>query len=206
MENLIVIFSSDSIRGKIINNALTWHGYHVRLFDKLYETEAAVNKYKPVVVVVDTFNCMSKCILFIKTLNFEFPGVLLITIVEPWNVSDLESHGMYGKNSYIDPFDPEQIADNIKNYIKEYHEVELEVRSKSEYFDPDNIDHDAITNAINAKKDGNKEVHKKKPKKRRKQEVSLMVDGDINDIDIPPFFQDSKTSFFQKVLDWIKNF
>ncbi|KPA16452.1 hypothetical protein MHK_003333 [Candidatus Magnetomorum sp. HK-1] len=119
MDDMIVIFSPDSIRGNIIHKSLYWHGYSSKLFNKLYETEAAILSCQPVLLVVDTVDCLSKTIIFLKTLNQNQPNLKIIKLIDSQTKEDLDRHGISINGCYSEPFEPEVFIDNIIEIVKD---------------------------------------------------------------------------------------
>ncbi|MBF0453047.1 MAG: hypothetical protein HQK75_20265 [Candidatus Magnetomorum sp.] len=123
MDDIIVIFSQDAIRGNILHKSLVWHGLHSRWYDKLYETEAAVIRDKPVLLIVDTVDCLSKTILFLKTLLQNQPNLRVFKLIESWKTDELDRQGIPKIDCYPDPFDPERIVDNVVTSVKDMKEL-----------------------------------------------------------------------------------
>jgi len=116
---MIVIFSQDTIRGNIIHKSLHWHSMPSKLFSKLYETEAAIQRLNPVLLVVDTVGCLSKTLIFLKTLSQNHPNLKVIKLIDSKSTSDIERHGISTIGCYPDPFDPEQLIDKIIGLVNE---------------------------------------------------------------------------------------
>jgi len=117
MDDMVVIFSPDTIRGNIIHKSLYWHGQKSKLFNKLYETEAAILSFQPKLLIIDTVDCLSKTILFLKTLKQNQPNLRVIKLIDSKTLDDLDRHQISTIGCYPDPFDPEMFIDNILEII-----------------------------------------------------------------------------------------
>jgi len=124
MNDKILIYSPDATRGNIIHKSLHWHKIPSKLFHKLYETEAAIHRINPIILVIDTVGCLSKTLIFLKTLSQNHPNLKVIKLIDSPSTSDLERHGITTIGCYPDPFDPEQLIDSIIQLLVEMKNVQ----------------------------------------------------------------------------------
>jgi len=124
MDDIIVIFSPDTIRGNIIHKSLHWHGLPSKLFNKLYETEAAIHRLNPPLLIIDTVGCLSKTLIFLKTLHQNQSNLKVIKLIEDQSTSDLERHGISTIGCYPEPFDPEMLVDSIIQVMNEIKNIQ----------------------------------------------------------------------------------
>ncbi|ETR69844.1 MAG: hypothetical protein OMM_09252, partial [Candidatus Magnetoglobus multicellularis str. Araruama] len=181
MDDRVVTFSPDSIRGNIIHKSLIWHGFKSECFTKLYETEASIIRSKPTLLIVDTVDCFTKAMLFLKTLAQNQPDLRVVKMIESHKIPDLNRHGISNRDCYPEPFEPEVLMEDV---------ILLMERLK-------NLDQaSTVEEALVEIKTGLPE--------QKESEKTGATDENMFDHSLPPFFREPEKTWFEKLFLRIK--
>jgi len=126
MQNKVITFSPCSIRGNIIHKSFIFHGIDSSWYNKIFQTEAAIVRQKPSLLIVDTVDNFTKAVLFIKTLTQNQPNLRIVKLVESSKMNDLERHGISKNDCYPEPLEPEILVDDIIHMIDSIHKIDME--------------------------------------------------------------------------------
>jgi len=116
-KNRVITFSPSTIRGNIIHKSFLFNGFHSSWHNKIYETEAAIVREKPSLLIVDTVDNFSKAVLFIKTLTQNQPHLRIVKLVESSKMNDLKRHGLSSDHCYPEVLEPEILVDEVVHMI-----------------------------------------------------------------------------------------
>jgi hypothetical protein len=126
MLNKVITFSPCCIRGNIIHKSFIFYGIDSSWYNKIYQTEAAIVRQKPSLLIVDTVDNFTKAVLFIKTLTQNQPNLRIVKLVEASKMNDLERHGIYKNDCYPEPLEPEILVDDVIHMIDSIHKIDME--------------------------------------------------------------------------------
>jgi len=126
MQHKVITFSPCAIRGNIIHKSFIFHGMSSSWHNKIYETEAAIVRQKPSLLIVDTVDNFTKAVLFIKTLTQNQPSLRIVKLVESAKIKDLERHGISKNDCYQEPLEPEVLLDDVIQMIDSINKIEME--------------------------------------------------------------------------------
>jgi hypothetical protein len=126
MQHKAITFSPCAIRGNIIHKSFIFHGIESSWHNKIYETEAAIVRQKPLLLIVDTVDNFTKAVLFIKTLVQNQPNLRIIKLIESSKINDLERHGINNNDCYQEPLEPEVLIDHVIHMFETINKIDVE--------------------------------------------------------------------------------
>jgi hypothetical protein len=126
MQHKVITFSPCAIRGNIIHKSFIFHGIESSWHNKIYETEAAIVRQKPILLIVDTVDNFTKAVLFIKTLTQNQPNLRIVKLIESAKINDLERHGLNKNDCYQEPLEPELLIDDVIHMFDSIHKIDVE--------------------------------------------------------------------------------
>jgi len=179
MDPKIITFSSDSIRGNIIYKSLIWHNIQSKWHSKLYETEAAIIRHKPVLLIVDMVDCFTKALLFLKTLTQNQPALRIVKLIESHKRDAFDRHGVSKNDCYTEPFEPEILISEIIEIF-------------------DSINSMGVNQTINSSAPV-------APAPKNDNVMPTKNNPPMFEPSLPPFFHEVEMNWFQRFLAQVKN-
>jgi len=142
MQHKVLTFSPCAIRGNIIHKSFIFHGMESSWYNKIYETEAAIVRQKPSLLIVDTVDNFTKALLFIKTLTQNQHNLRIVKLIESSKINDLERHGISKNDCYLEPLEPEVLLNDAIQMFNSIHKIDLEpeVPEQPEVTQPKQVD------------------------------------------------------------------
>ncbi len=110
----IIIFSVDSIRGRIILNTLHFNGFEALLQNRIIHAEEIIRKNTPSIVILDTKDLSPNELDFFRTAYPVLSNSALILLAGPSIMKSLEVPDIKTELCRTDPLDAELITSKVE--------------------------------------------------------------------------------------------
>ncbi len=110
----IIIFSVDSIRGRIILNTLRFNGFEALLQDRIMHAEEIIRKNTPSIVILDTKELSPNELDFFRTAHPVLSNSALILLASPSIMKSLDISDIKTELCRTDPIDAELIVSKVE--------------------------------------------------------------------------------------------
>ncbi|MCP4688119.1 MAG: hypothetical protein GY859_08720, partial [Desulfobacterales bacterium] len=110
----VVVYSRDSIRGRIVSKTLGLEGIRAAPRINHFETWEVIHDHAPRVIIVDARKNIPGEKSFLSTLSRRLPGSKLILLISPGDGSDFEELALPNIRRVDDPFDPEALLSAVR--------------------------------------------------------------------------------------------
>jgi len=110
----IIIFSVDSIRGRIILNTLRFKGFEALLHNRIINAEEIIRENTPSIVILDTKDLSPNELDFIRAAYPVLSNSVLILLASPSIVKSLDLWDIKTELCRTDPLDAELIMSKVE--------------------------------------------------------------------------------------------
>jgi DNA-binding response OmpR family regulator len=110
----IIIFSVDSIRGRIILNTLRFNGFEALLKNRLIHASEIIRKNTPSIVILDTKELSTNELDFFRNAHPVLSNSTLILLASPSTVKSLDIGDIRTELCRTDPLDAELIMSKVE--------------------------------------------------------------------------------------------
>ncbi len=106
----VIVFSMDTVRGRIITMALRMNGFKPLLLGTYYEIIKEVGRQRPRILVFDTVKCSVKELELLRELYTDLPDPTLIILADQSYYNTLIDYGVSKFSIITDHYDPVKIV------------------------------------------------------------------------------------------------
>ena len=134
MPSSVIIFSTDSLRGGIIQEVLKRSGLESLLAGRVLEAGQAIADNAPRVVIFDTKGIFPDEINLLKNLCRTLRDTAVLVLGDRSIVDTFEGEGIQERLCLSDPLDPDLIASKVKEILSS--------KAKGKYLQRDSLESD----------------------------------------------------------------
>ena len=128
----IIIFSVDSIRGRIILNTLRFNGFDAVLHNRIIHAKEIIRKNTPSIVILDTKELSPNELDFFRAAYPVLSNSTLILLASPSIVKSLDLCDIKTELCRTNPLDAELIISKVEALLAQNHESSEERKFGSE--------------------------------------------------------------------------
>jgi DNA-binding response OmpR family regulator len=113
MSCLVIVFSTDQVRGRIIQKVLTRSDVEALMFETIEQMREAISREAPDVAIFDTAGCFKEEINYLDNLCRTLAPTAVILVGDETVLEKFEGSGTGEELRLPNPFDPELIAAKV---------------------------------------------------------------------------------------------
>ncbi|MBF0398432.1 MAG: hypothetical protein HQK78_16770 [Desulfobacterales bacterium] len=118
---MVIIYSSDTIRGGILTKVLKREQIDTSLINTIVALRDSLQKHIPKIIIIDIKNSLSNEITTLKNLAYSLKESFIILLGEPSIIAsflnDIEAQGLDNSLGVSDPLAPDVIVSKIKESL-----------------------------------------------------------------------------------------
>ena len=119
MPDSVSVFSTDDLRGKILQKVLNRHGLECLIFNRILEAGDTIAQQAPKVVIFDTESCFSEELNHLRNICQTLRHTVAIVLGEAVVIDGFKG-SLFRKTLCLpDPLNPELIATRVKELVSQ---------------------------------------------------------------------------------------